>query len=110
MTDSYQLVIDGALTDAATGETFDSIDPSTGETFAAVAQGGQDDADAALRAARRAFDEGPWPRLRAASGAATCCDWRRPGTRPRRDGSPRSGDAGHTSRIAKGAASTSLFP
>src|SRR5688572_14749188 len=34
MADSYKLVIGGDLHDAATGETFESIDPSTGETFA----------------------------------------------------------------------------
>jgi acyl-CoA reductase-like NAD-dependent aldehyde dehydrogenase len=64
MTDTYQLLIDGELTDAASGETFDSIDPSTGEPFAKVARGGKEDAERALRAARRAFDEGPWPTMR----------------------------------------------
>ena len=56
MTDAYQLVIDGKLTDAESGESFDSVDPSTGEPFAAVAKGGQEDARAALEAARRASD------------------------------------------------------
>ncbi|HYU57626.1 MAG TPA: aldehyde dehydrogenase family protein [Actinomycetota bacterium] len=64
MTDAYRLVIGGERVDAASGETFDSIDPSTGEAFAAVAKAGQEDVRRAVQAARTAFDEGPWPRLR----------------------------------------------
>ena len=44
MADNYKLLIGGELTDAASGESFDSIDPSTGETFAQVAKGGAEDA------------------------------------------------------------------
>ena len=64
MTDPWQLVVAGASVDAASGETFNSIDPSTGETFAAVAKAGPEDVERAVRAARAAFDEGPWPRMR----------------------------------------------
>jgi aldehyde dehydrogenase (NAD+) len=64
MTDAYQLVIGGELTDAASGETFQSIDPSTGEAFAEVAKAGKEDVRRAAEAARDAFDEGPWPRMR----------------------------------------------
>jgi acyl-CoA reductase-like NAD-dependent aldehyde dehydrogenase len=64
MADNYKLLIGGELTDAASGEWFDSIDPSTGETFAQVAKGGAEDARRAAEAARKAFDEGPWPRMR----------------------------------------------
>ncbi|MDQ3991169.1 MAG: aldehyde dehydrogenase family protein, partial [Actinomycetota bacterium] len=64
MADTYQLVIDGQLVDAASGETFDSIDPSTGEAFATVAKAGPEDVRAATEAARRAFDEGPWRAMR----------------------------------------------
>src|ERR687891_150254 len=64
MTQTYRLVIGGELTDAAAGETFDSIDPSTGEAFAQVAKAGKEDVRRATEAARRAFDEGPWPRMR----------------------------------------------
>jgi aldehyde dehydrogenase (NAD+) len=62
MTESFRLVIGGELTDAASGDTFESIDPSTGKPFAAVAKAGPEDVDRAVRAARKAFDEGPWPR------------------------------------------------
>ncbi len=57
-----RLFIDGAFADAATGETFSTRDPATGETIAEVAAGGTRDVDRAVAAARRAFDEGPWPR------------------------------------------------
>jgi aminomuconate-semialdehyde/2-hydroxymuconate-6-semialdehyde dehydrogenase len=39
------------------------VDPWTREPYAEVALGGADDADRAVLAARRAFDEGPWPRM-----------------------------------------------
>lgn len=54
-----QLFIDGAWTDAASGATFDSINPSTGESIAALADGAEADVDHAVEAARRAF-EGSW--------------------------------------------------
>lgn len=47
------------------GERFDSRDPHNGARLASVAAGGAGDADRAIAAARRAFDDGPWPRLRA---------------------------------------------
>jgi acyl-CoA reductase-like NAD-dependent aldehyde dehydrogenase len=64
MTDAYRLLIGGESVDAASGETFDSIDPSTGEVFASVAKGGADDAHRAVAAARAAFDQGPWPGMK----------------------------------------------
>ena len=57
MADRYQLVIGGQLAEAASGETFDSIDPSTGKAFATVAKGGAEDARRAAEAGRKAFDE-----------------------------------------------------
>jgi aldehyde dehydrogenase (NAD+) len=62
--DTYRLVIGGDLVNAASGETFDSIDPSTGESFARVAKAGPEDVGRATGAARAAFDEGPWPRMK----------------------------------------------
>ena len=61
--------IDGAPSDAASGETYDDVDPASGEVFARVANGGTADVDRALAAARRAFDTGPWPRATAAQRA-----------------------------------------
>jgi aldehyde dehydrogenase (NAD+) len=57
---TYQQYIDGEWTDAASGETYDIIDPSTEEVFARAAAGAEADADRAVAAARRAFDKGEW--------------------------------------------------
>ncbi|MFC7500437.1 aldehyde dehydrogenase family protein [Nocardioides sp. GCM10030258] len=54
-----QLFIAGDWVDAATGETFDTIDPATGEVLCSVAKGGAADVDRAVKAARTAF-EGEW--------------------------------------------------
>ncbi|HEX2029842.1 MAG TPA: aldehyde dehydrogenase family protein [Actinomycetota bacterium] len=64
MAETFRLVVGGELTDAAAGETFDSIDPSTGEAFATVAKAGAQDVRRAADVARRAFDEGPWPKMK----------------------------------------------
>jgi acyl-CoA reductase-like NAD-dependent aldehyde dehydrogenase len=56
----YRMYIDGAFVDAESGARDDVEDPSTGEAFATCAKAGAADAERAIRAARRAFDEGPW--------------------------------------------------
>src|SRR5712691_12279648 len=58
-----QLFIDGVWADAQAGETFPTYAPSTGEKIADVAKAGREDAQRAVRAARKAFDDGPWPRM-----------------------------------------------
>jgi len=58
--EQYQLLIDGAWTDAADANTFPSINPFTSEPWALVPTAGQEDVDAAVQAARRAFESGPW--------------------------------------------------
>ncbi len=55
-----RLLIDGEWVEAASGETFETINPATEATIATVAAGDAGDVDAAVGAARRAFDEG-WP-------------------------------------------------
>src|SRR5580693_849460 len=60
-----QLFIDGQWVDAASGKTFETPDPSTGDTLAHIAEGDTEDIERAVRAARRAFDDGPWGRLTA---------------------------------------------
>jgi phenylacetaldehyde dehydrogenase len=57
-----KLFINGQWVDAAAGETFDTLDPATGEILAEVARGEAEDIDRAVIAARAAF-EGPWSRL-----------------------------------------------
>jgi phenylacetaldehyde dehydrogenase len=58
-----QLFINGQWCDAASGKTFETPNPATGEMLARVAEGSAEDIDRAVRAARRAFDEGPWSRM-----------------------------------------------
>src|SRR6266508_552943 len=60
---SHQLFIDGQWVDPAWGETFKTPNPAPGESLATVAAGGPEDIDRAVRAARAAFDEGPWSRM-----------------------------------------------
>jgi phenylacetaldehyde dehydrogenase len=55
-----RLFIDGAWVPAASGATLDVFDPATGEVIGAVPAGDAPDIDAAVSAARRAFDSGPW--------------------------------------------------
>ncbi|GAA2882140.1 aldehyde dehydrogenase family protein [Nonomuraea rubra] len=57
-----QLFIDGRWVDAASGKTFTTPDPATGETLARIAEADAEDVERAVKAARRAF-EGPWSRL-----------------------------------------------
>jgi len=61
--DQYKLFIDGEFVDAADGKTFETIDPGTGLPIATVAKAGKADAEAAIAAARRAFDSGVWSGL-----------------------------------------------
>jgi 5-carboxymethyl-2-hydroxymuconic-semialdehyde dehydrogenase len=66
-----QHYIDGAYRPSASGATFEVLDPTTNEPLAVAASGEAEDVAAAVTAARRAFDDGPWPRLKAAERAAT---------------------------------------
>jgi phenylacetaldehyde dehydrogenase len=60
-----KLLIDGRWVAASSGKTFDSIDPATGEVLARVAEGDRADIDLAVKAARRAFESGPWAKMSA---------------------------------------------
>jgi len=65
----YQMYIDGRWVDAASGETYVVVDPASEEPFARVPKAGVADAEAAVRAAREAFDLGPWPKMKAVERA-----------------------------------------
>ena len=56
--------IGGEPADSADGATFDVLAPATNEVYTRAAAGGKADVDAAVTAARRAFADGPWPRMR----------------------------------------------
>jgi phenylacetaldehyde dehydrogenase len=59
---THQLLIGGQWVDAASGKSFDTYNPATGEVLAKVAEGGAADIDAAVKAARKAL-EGPWGKM-----------------------------------------------
>jgi phenylacetaldehyde dehydrogenase len=59
----HKLLIDGEWHAAAGGQTFEVLDPADGSRLAEVAQGDAQDIDRAVRAARAAFESGPWPRM-----------------------------------------------
>ena len=58
-----KLYIDGDFKPAASGRTFPVYNPATGGILANVAEADREDVDRAVKAARRAFDEGPWPKM-----------------------------------------------
>lgn len=58
-----QAFIDGRYVDAASGATFDSINPATGKLLAKIASCDQADVDRAVANARKVFDQGSWSRL-----------------------------------------------
>src|SRR5690348_262737 len=60
--ETFKLFIDGKSVDALSGKTFESLNPYTGKPWARLADGGPEDVDAAVAAARAAF-EGPWGRM-----------------------------------------------
>ncbi|MBO0689505.1 MAG: aldehyde dehydrogenase [Candidatus Dormibacteraeota bacterium] len=59
----FQHLIDGQLVGSADGRVFETIDPHTGQPYGTAAEAGAEDVRRAVAAARRAFDEGPWPRM-----------------------------------------------
>lgn len=66
----YRLYIDGTYVPSVSGETQDCVNPANNEVFARAFRGGVEDAQKAVQAARRAFDEGPWGRTAARDRAA----------------------------------------
>lgn len=64
-----KLLIDGVWCDAADGRTLERRSPAHDQLVAVYAQAGLADAERAIGAARRAFDAGPWPRMKGAERA-----------------------------------------
>ena len=58
-----KMLIDGKWVEAASGKSFETPNPATGEVLARVAEGDAEDVDRAATAARRAFDAGSWSRM-----------------------------------------------
>lgn len=66
MAKDYQMWIGGRWVPAESGQTLESLNPSTGEVVGVIPRGGAADADEAIQAARLAFDRSEWPELHAA--------------------------------------------
>jgi len=58
-----QMLINGKWVAAASGKTFPTYNPATGEVLAHIAEGDKEDIDRAVAAARAAFDTGPWSKM-----------------------------------------------
>jgi len=58
-----QMLIGGKWVNAVSGKTFPTYNPATGEVLARIAEGDQADIDLAVKAARKAFESGPWPSM-----------------------------------------------
>ncbi|MDJ0311735.1 5-carboxymethyl-2-hydroxymuconate semialdehyde dehydrogenase [Arthrobacter sp. H35-D1] len=59
-----QHYIDGKFVDSVNGATFDVLNPVSNTNYATAAAGQKEDIDLAVAAATRAFNEGPWPRMK----------------------------------------------
>src|SRR5258706_9050860 len=62
---TYQTLIGGKWQPASDARTVDMVSPSDGQAFAKIARGTKADVDAAVKAARHAFEEGAWSKLTA---------------------------------------------
>ncbi|XP_057866338.2 uncharacterized protein LOC131073842 isoform X2 [Cryptomeria japonica] len=58
-----KLFINGEFVDSVSGKTFETFDPRTEEVITSVSEATSEDVDLAVKAARAAFDHGPWPRM-----------------------------------------------
>jgi aldehyde dehydrogenase (NAD+) len=59
------LLIGGKWQDSVSGKTFETLNPATGEVICQVAEGDKADIDLAVKAARKAFEDGPWAKMNA---------------------------------------------
>jgi len=58
-----KMLINGKWVEAASGKTFPSYNPATGDVLARIAEGDREDIDRAVKAARAAFETGPWSKM-----------------------------------------------
>ena len=58
-----QMYVDGQWVESATGRRFDTVDPATEQVITTVPHSDVEDVERAVRAARRAFEDGPWPAM-----------------------------------------------
>jgi len=60
---THKMLINGKWVDSASGKTFPTYNPATGDTLSRVAEGDKEDIDRAVKAARAAFETGPWSKF-----------------------------------------------
>ena len=60
---TQKILINGKSVEAASGKTFPTYNPATGEVLSLVAEGDREDIDRAVKAARAAFETGPWSKI-----------------------------------------------
>ena len=77
MTWNYELFIDGEWTSEGAEGSIDVIDPATEEVIGSVPEATTKTAVRAIEAARRAFDDGPWPYMKPSERAARLTRWPR---------------------------------
>ena len=77
--------IDGSYRPAASGKTFETVNPATGETLASVAACGAEDVDFAVLKAREAFEDGRWSKLHPSERKDTLIRFAKLITRNRRE-------------------------
>ena len=61
----HKMLINGKWVNSASGKTFPTYDPATGEVMAQIAEGDREDINRAVDAARQAFENGPWRKMTA---------------------------------------------
>lgn len=59
----YRMLVGGEWVESGSGKSFESVNPYTGRAWARAPEAGEEDVDRAVRAARDAFEEGPWSRM-----------------------------------------------
>src|SRR5437763_11724411 len=59
------MLVGGKWVDSVSGKTFPTVNPATGDVICQVAEGDKADIDLAVKAARKAFESGPWPKMAA---------------------------------------------
>src|SRR5580692_7431426 len=63
--DDQKMLIGGKWVSSVSGKTFPTLNPTSGETICNVAEGDKADIDLAVKAARQAFESGPWSKMNA---------------------------------------------